>query len=439
MRHSIVKWALCFSILSLLQTSIGLANPGAVTLHIVNGELRDVLTGLAAAAGVSIVTDEAVQGKITVQLDNIPFETALDIITKAKSLYCHRIDNIIVVSSQQSNTRFGKIHVFTLKYAKPEDVILLAALAIGDTQSNAAASQGSGTGNRSATTDGGRLRIDKASNSLIVVGTDAEAQTVQMLLEKIDIPYRQVSLEAQVVAISKDASKNLGVEWDWSKGPNYPEYDAGETAVTTDANGNPVYSGKPGKFIRDKNNMVGTIRFGKSPGGYPYEMYYQFKVNALIAQDKATVLSRPKIMALNGKEAIITIGSQIPVPVVTTADGVTTTSVDYKEAGIILKYTPFINSDGDIAAKVHIEVSMPSLVAELKAYRFDTRSADTEVWLKDGETMVIGGLIGRDEIQSASKVPGLGELPVIGALFRSNTHANTENELVIFLTATIVK
>ncbi|QJW48197.1 MFS transporter [bacterium BFN5] len=186
-------------------------------------------------------------------------------------------------------------------------------------------------------------------------------------------------------------------------------------------------------------DMVGTIRFGRSPGGYPYEMYYQFKINALVTDGKANVLAKPKITTINGKEAVINIGGEVPISVTTISDNTTTTSVEYKEAGIILKYTPRINADGYITATVHTEVSSPVYVEALKAYRFNKRSADTEVRLKDGETMVIGGLIGKEEAKNFSKVPFLGDLPILGSLFRNSNNTKNESEVVIFLTAHIVK
>ena len=142
---------------------------------------------------------------------------------------------------------------------------------------------------------------------------------------------------------------------------------------------------------------------------------------------------------MQGKEAVINIGGSVPVPTVSTTNSTVTTSVQYKEAGIILRYTPKASDDGYITAKVHTEVSSPVYVESLKAYRFQERSADTTVRLKNNETMVIGGLIGEEESKSLSKVPFLGDLPILGAFFRNNKNSKTESELMIFLTASVLE
>lgn len=142
-------------------------------------------------------------------------------------------------------------------------------------------------------------------------------------------------------------------------------------------------------------------------------------------------------MALNNHEAVIRIGGSVPVPKISVTDSTTTTAYEYHDTGIILRYTPTINDNGDIIATVHTEVSSPSYVADLKAYSFTTRSADTVVRPKDGETLVIGGLIGSEEAKSISKVPFFGDLPIIGNFFRSIKKSKSDSEIIIFLTGHI--
>lgn len=424
--------------------SAGAAMNTSVNMNVTNGEVRDVLSALAAVGGVSIVTDDSVTGKITIQLNDIPFDTALDIVTKAKGLNYQKLDNVIIVGSpDQMNRGFGQINIFKLQYAKAADVVNLLGVIFKDGQSmqqgqqQAALTQptqvsANNQANANSQQTNNRLKVDDATNSLIFSGTPSEVEQIRKILAEVDIPYQQVSLEAQVVAISKDDAKNLGVEWEWSKAPNYPEYEYNEdtkrwtvTRKTLDG---------------DENSSVpGIISFGRTPEGFSYEMYYQFKINALVTNGKANILAKPKIMTINGKEAVINIGGEVPIPVTTISDNTTTTSIEYKEAGIILKYTPRINADGYITAAVHTEVSSPVYVEAMKAYRFNKRSADTEVRLKDGETMVIGGLIGKEESKSYSKVPFLGDLPILKSLFRNSNNTKSESEVVIFLTAHIVK
>lgn len=430
----------------------------SVTMNIVDSEVREVLTSLASIGGVNIVADDSVNGKITVQLAGVSFQEALDIITKTKGLQYQTIGNTIIVGTKNNmSAGFGQLHVFHLKFANPDDVVNAAKLALGlggstESSSTENSTQTTTTSNTNSTTsnnDGkttaeisGNLTVDKATNSLLFYGTASEAQKVRAVLDQIDIPYEQVSLEAQVMSINKTDSKNLGIEWEWSKAPqSYEEYTPEK--ITIDAATGKITSIEPAEITRassfNKGTTGGIISFGRSPDGLPYEFYYAAKINALINNGKANILSKPKITTINGKEATINIGGEVPIPTLTVSDNTTTTTYEYKETGIILKYTPRVNDDGYITAKIHTEVSTPTYDADTKAYRFNKRSADTQVRLKDGETMVIGGLIGSDESKVMSKIPFLGDLPILGRFFSNVNNSKNESEVIIFVTARIVK
>lgn len=452
-------------------------NPAVlVSLNVVDADVRSVLTALARMGGANIVADSAVEGNITVRIQSLDFNTALDLVTKMKGLQYHRVGDVILVGKKgEVSQNFGSMHIFQLKYANPNTVLAAAALALGYTDSGAKAEAVSGAAvskdatsridrqqeekffaesNRSVVN---RLSVDKATNSLLFYGTQEEAGKIRSMLEKIDIPYQQVSLEAEVIALNKDASKNLGIEWDWSQAPQYPEYDVEYEDVTTtvtDSEKGTTYqltSQVPRKTVKRKWSRGdggdeedgafngGIIGFGRTPEGYSYELYYSAKINALVTDGKASILARPNINTLNGREAVINIGGQVPVPKVTMNENTTTTEIEYKDTGIILRYTPQINEDGYITANVYTEVSSPQYVADLKAYRFNKRSADTVVRLRDGETMVIGGLIGSEESKAYSKIPFLGDLPIIGRFFSNVSNTKNESEVMIFLTARIVK
>ena len=433
----------------------------SVTMNIVDSEVREVLTSLASIGGVNIVADDSVNGKITVQLAGVSFQEALDIITKTKGLQYQTIGNTIIVGTKNNmSAGFGQLHVFHLKFANPDDVVNAAKLALGlggstessSTENSTQTTTTSNTNNTNSTTsnnDGtttaeisGNLTVDKATNSLLFYGTASEAQKIRVVLDQIDIPYEQVSLEAQVMSINKTDSKNLGIEWEWSKAPqSYEEYTPEK--ITIDGTTGRITSIEPAEITRassfNKGTTGGIISFGRSPDGLPYEFYYAAKINALINNGKANILSKPKITTINGKEATINIGGEVPIPTLTVSDNTTTTTYEYKETGIILKYTPRVNDDGYITAKIHTEVSTPTYDADAKAYRFNKRSADTQVRLKDGETMVIGGLIGSDESKVMSKIPFLGDLPILGRFFSNVNNSKNESEVIIFVTARIVK
>lgn len=401
-----------------------------VNMTVTDAQVRDVLTALASVGQVSIVADDSVTGKITIQLRQVPFETALALVTKTKGLTYQRIGEVIVVAAADKMTKsFGSVQIIRLNYAAAEEVKKSLSLIIPDN----------------------RLKVDTATNSLIFFASPDENTQIRATLKELDIPFQQVSLEAQVLAISKAASKDLGVDWNWQAAPQTAAYERDnwtEQKVLTDKDGNTIYGddGKPAYIdVQHRDWKVtrpgdyGVIQFGRGPNGWPYEFYYQAKISALISSGNAKILARPKIVAINGKEAKILIGDRIPVLMEKTENGKTTSTIEYIDAGIKLNYTPRINVDGQITAIVHTEVSTPTLVPEMKAYRVTTREAGTEVRMKDGETMVIGGLIGSEESGGKNKVPFLSDFPILGKLFQSTHTAKNETEVVIFLTAQIVK
>ena len=193
------------------------------------------------------------------------------------------------------------------------------------------------------------------------------------------------------------------------------------------------------RYYNGKNEDIpGIIQFGHGPEGQPFEFYFSAKLNALVTGGKAKILARPNITTIQGHEAVINIGGEVPVPTQTVTETSTTNTVTYRQAGIILRCIPRVNAEGQITAEVHTEVSTPEFVTDMKAYRFQRRSADTMVRLQDGETMVIGGLIGSEESRSMSKIPFLGDIPILGNFFKSVRHSHTESEVMIFLKAHVL-
>lgn len=437
--------------LCLAPLSVGAEEP-LVNINVVNGNVRDILTSLADIGQVNLVADDSVNGKITVQITDTPFSSALEIVTKIKGLTYQKVGNVIIVGSNASmGENFGTVTVFKIKYAQAAAVADTLGVILkegkGDSK-QAAPKKDSADAQKDAGTDANgtaaskiaRLKVDEATNSIVFNGSPAEIAEIQKILDEIDVPYQQVSLECQVVSVNKEDVKNLGIEWNWSSAPAYADREQGSVSVV---NGTTIVT--PGKVDRSKSSpfsgVGGIVSFGKSADGYPFEWYYQATVNALVTNNRANVLAKPKITTINGKQAEINIGAQIPIPkTTTTSNGVTDSGVEYKDVGIKLQYTPRVNVDGYITAKIRAEVNaVGSFNTTLKAYEFTQRSAETQVRLKDGETMVIGGLIDKEEQKNFRKVPFLGDIPILGALFRNHNNSKSEQEVIIFLTAHIVK
>lgn len=435
-----------------------IANAAPMTLNVHDADLRETIMLVARAGNINVSVDDSVKGNISVSLANVEPRKILEIISKTKHLNLIQDGDIFIVTTNFESYEPMQSYVLPIHYADPET--LRKAIVMSLNRDNSTKSSVSFDSNSSEDTKNrpnsysrwwryeskNDVKEDKEKrdervyfspdvNALILYGTAAEYERAKNILSLLDVELKQVSLEAKILAIDKNASKNLGIEWFWSALPQYPEREIESYQSASGAYRERI------TYDRNFNDSTGygILRFGKGPEGYPFEWYYGARINALITNGKAKILSRPNVTTIQGHEAVINVGNRVPVPKVSTNNTSTTTEIQYLDAGIILKYTPRVNEDGTITATIHTEVSTPQYVEDLKAYRFNTRSADTVVTVRDGEPMIIGGLIGAEEEKSISKIPFLGDLPILGALFRSHRKTKTESELLIFLTAHVLK
>ncbi|SEO35374.1 secretin N-terminal domain-containing protein [Propionispora vibrioides] len=398
------------------------ANPGSISLNFIQEDIRIVLHTLSLLSGVNMIIDESAakdSPTITVRMENVSLDTAIDLIAQAKGLTYHKVDNTIIFERAD----VADSAVIKLQYVTAPDM--------KDTITSAA--------------EGLKVKVetDIPSNSLLVTGSSLGISRIKQIVGELDKRLQQVELEAKVVAISKSATKDLGISWTWDETPKSVEYDPPTYSYDSDT-GKYVMTDQ-GTITRHASSSVGggypgIIQFGSSPiNGLPYEFYYSAKINALVSKGNAKILSQPKVITVNGKQARILIGDRIPVQTNTVANGTTSTSTTYIDTGIKLTYTPVVGADGQITANVRTEVSTPQLVSDIKQYQITTREAETNVRMKDGETMVIGGLIGSQESKTITKVPFLGDLPILGSLFKSVSNTGSESEIVIFLTAHVLQ
>lgn len=423
------RWMTAAALVWTLLLSVPAA-AAPVTIDVTGGDVRAVLLAVARMANIPLIVDDGVAGAVTAHLTG-EGEEVLRLVAAARGIHIERHGSVFLALSADARTENRRVHVYTVRYADPEELAHAANLSLTGEGKRAIVSKNNeerwNEGSDSDTQR--RVLVDRATNTLLFYGTESEALSVREIISALDVAPRQVSLEARVIAISKQAAKELGVDWSWSALPQYPRVRRGDDGAWEVGGRN---AGNEG------TSAPGIIRFGRGPEGVPFEFYYSAAIRALITDGRAKMLARPNITTVQGHEALINIGAEVPVPRTTTSNTVTTTGIDYREAGIILRYTPRVTADGNIVARVHTEVSTPVFVADLKAYRFQKRSADTTVRLKNGETMVIGGLIDSDESRSFSKIPFLGDIPILGAFFRSVRTSKTETELMIFLTAHVL-
>jgi type IV pilus secretin PilQ/predicted competence protein len=422
-----------------------------VTIDFDDADIGDVLRVLSEMSGVNIIHAANVRGTVSVHLDQVPFNEAFETILTMQGLVAQQMgSNILrILTPEDLNSDRARAVVtyktFTLNYAKASEIQpLLGSVKISP---------------------GSRTEVNERNNSLIVTDTPEGISAAERLISELDVRPQQVLIEAKIVEVSLNKSMSLGIQWEYSA----RSMTSGGTAntmglrtVTTGAVATGLAS--PGFTGTQLNPVSGTLEQivtrsatpgergtgVQLPNSSPNSSAFTFgfinntdlltaTINALATEGKTKVLSAPRVITLNNKEAKIQVGSKLPFSTVTIAQsGVSTQSITFVDVGIMLQVTPVINADNRVRLHVKPEVSLPGQITSAGP-QIDTRNADTEVIIRDGETLVIGGLIDEQTRQSVSKVPILGDIPVLGMFFRSSIDQKNRTELLIFLTPRIVR
>ena len=374
-------------------------------------DVREVLDMMAAKAGVNIIYSDDVTGTITISLSKVPFSEAFETILNIKGLTAQQVgDNILRIASpktliNEQKSAMLQTRVFFLSYS--------TALAMKTQIDAVVAAEG-----RSA-----KCSNDDVNNAVIITDTPIGIDSTARLIRSLDRIPQQVMIEVKLVEVDLSSSFDLGVSWGFNN-------NTAGTSGTFNFPG-PVPGG---------TTYAGSFTFGKILGDY--------SVNAIIAaaahKGKAKVLSDPKVATLNNKPATINITDQTPYDqqTISIVNGVQTTAHAYSNVvtGITLNVTPTINSDGRISMHLIPSViqlsGVPNGVAPPPTA---TRNTDTNVIVKNGETVVIGGLINDTQNDDVFKVPILGDIPLIGILFRKKSVLRTRKELLIFVTPKIIE
>lgn len=347
------------------------AQAGNVQIHVQDVPVRTVLEGLARSNQMNLIIDDTVTGTLTMHVDNVDAETALQAIIASQGLLCQQSGTMRTIIGKARENQPKQYYTWHLQYASPLAMAEAVRAILPEKEVK-------GYGD---------------TNTLVVGGTWHDAAAVEKLVQQLDKAPQQVKVEAQIISLDRNALKQHGVEWNWS----------------------PVEGG----------SGHGVFSFAG-------------QIQALEEKGKARILARPHMTAVNGKKAHILIGDKIPVVTEHMASGEKTSTIEYEEAGIKLTYVPQIHGDGSVSAAIEAEVSTPVYVPELKAYRIATRQAQTSVRMRPHETLVIGGLIRKEDVENFRKIPLLGDLPLLGKLFRSRYVSAKETEVLILLQAHVV-
>lgn len=399
-----------------------------VTIQAENASLRELLTGIARLGGYNLIVPAELERRVSVRLCDVTPAEALAGVAAAADLVVEEQGNLRIVRTEMTDKAPRLSETFSLQHATPAEVERsLAAILPAE-----------------------HVRAHAASNSVTVYGHPRELAAARQTVAALDREQQQVKVEVEIIAVRQEKMQELGIDWDWQSLTGSARYNRTtwtDSVPRRDADGNLMYDSAGRLRTTEVHHSgwqveapegFGSIRFGRTVAGFPHAFFFRAQLKALLAQGDAKIIARPNIVTLNGREAKILIGDRIPVQTEQVVNGAKVVTTEYRDAGIRLLYTPQINEDGDITARIHAEVATPYLVPEMHAYRIMTREAETTVRVHDGETLTVGGLVDREWQENERKVPFLSELPLIGHFFRSKTKTAGDVEIIIAIRAELV-
>ncbi|PHS70047.1 MAG: pilus assembly protein PilQ [Methylophaga sp.] len=428
-------------------------NGEKLSLNFQNIEVRAVLQLLADFTGLNLVTSDTVQGNVTLRLKNVPWDQALDIILKTKGLAVRQNGNVMLIApaaeiaarekqeleAQKQLVELESLYseIIEINFAKASDLATIL-----DTETSE-----SGAGTTGFLSARGSVTVDARTNSLLIRDTAEQLVQIRSLIDKLDIPVRQVLIESRIVIANNDFGKELGVRFGASGSI------LGGSDITNKAfsgsldgtsellNGDPLTlagvgsSGQPDRLNVDLpvSNPAGSIALALAK--LPLGAILELELSAMQRENKGEIVSSPRVITSNQQTAIIEQGVEIPYQEASSSGA---TSVSFKEALLKLEVTPQITPDDHIVMDLKVNKDAVGTIFN-GVPSINTQSVQTQVLVDNGETVVLGGVYEQTTQNISTRVPFFGDLPYVGFLFKTTNNIDDKSELLIFVTPKIIK
>lgn len=420
-------------------------------------DVRSVLQLIADFNGLNLVASDTVNGRITIRLQNVPWDQALEIILKTKGLDKRRNGNVIMIAPAEEIAAREKLEIqanqqveqlaplqteyVQLSYAKAADIQTLIT-----SGRNSGSSSGSGESNAGTLLSSrGTMSIDARTNTLIIQDTSKKIEEIRELVVKLDVPVRQVMIEARIVRATDSFSKEMGVKWGvLSDGiATNSSLLVGGSDTTLFNLKNPTVSATGVKYTIDRPDNL-SVDLGVASAGASRlalglismsDVMIDLELSALQADGKGEVIATPKVLTTDKQKARVAAGTQIPYQAATSSGA---TSIQFINAELSLEVTPNITPDGRIGMELFVNSDTPGEVQATGIRAIDTNRVSTNVLIDDGQTVVLGGIFQNQTATTTTKTPFLGDLPYVGRLFKKDTQSNSKQELLIFVTPRLV-
>ncbi|HGO6631948.1 TPA: type IV pilus secretin PilQ [Neisseria gonorrhoeae] len=413
-----------------------------ISLDFQDVEIRTILQILAKESGMNIVASDSVNGKMTLSLKDVPWDQALDLVMQARNLDMRQQGNIVNIAprdellakdkaflqAEKDIADLGALYSqnFQLKYKNVEEFRSILRLDNADT-----------TGNRNTLVSGrGSVLIDPATNTLIVTDTRSVIEKFRKLIDELDVPAQQVMIEARIVEAADGFSRDLGVKFGATGRKKLKnETSAFGWGVNSGFGGDGKWEAqtKINLPVAAAANSISLVR-AISSGALNLEL------SASESLSKTKTLANPRVLTQNRKEAKIESGYEIPFTVTTASGGGNSTNTELKKAVLGLTVTPNITPDGQIIMTVKINKDSPAQCASGSntILCISTKSLNTQAMVENGGTLIVGGIYEENNGNTLTKVPLLGDIPVIGNLFKTRGKKTDRRELLIFITPRII-
>ncbi|ENW3508439.1 type IV pilus secretin PilQ [Neisseria gonorrhoeae] len=413
-----------------------------ISLDFQDVEIRTILQILAKESGMNIVASDSVNGKMTLSLKDVPWDQALDLVMQARNLDMRQQGNIVNIAprdellakdkaflqAEKDIADLGALYSqnFQLKYKNVEEFRSILRLDNADT-----------TGNRNTLVSGrGSVLIDPATNTLIVTDTRSVIEKFRKLIDELDVPAQQVMIEARIVEAADGFSRDLGVKFGATGRKKLKnETSAFGWGVNSGFGGGDKWEAqtKINLPVAAAANSISLVR-AISSGALNLEL------SASESLSKTKTLANPRVLTQNRKEAKIESGYEIPFTVTTASGGGNSTNTELKKAVLGLTVTPNITPDGQIIMTVKINKDSPAQCASGNntILCISTKSLNTQAMVENGGTLIVGGIYEENNGNTLTKVPLLGDIPVIGNLFKTRGKKTDRRELLIFITPRII-
>nr|WP_095925233.1 DNA uptake porin HofQ [Rahnella victoriana] len=407
-------------LLCLCLSPVNAAAPAQVSLEFQSSPVGLVLQALADSRQLNLVTAPGVEGQISVKLKDVPWQQALDIILRMNRLTSQLQGNVLLISpevDQQAAQQQIKEAAEQQALQRPV-VSLTVPLNYADAKETAMSLNAQKGSLLSAK---GIATADVRTNTLLLRDTQEALDIVAPWIKEMDLPLQQVQLAAHIVTMNSESLRELGVRWGFT----------GEEAITKAVRMNNFSMGVP------VENPIFTAGFNLA---HISGRILDLELTALEQEDKVDIIASPRLMTAHMQTASIKQGTEIPYQVSSGASG--STSIEFKEAVLGMEVMPKIQRDGRIQLALQISQNMPGRSikqAEGEALAIDKQEIKTQVTVKDGETLVLGGIFQRKNQKTDTKVPVLGDIPVVGSLFKHQYNNEQRRELVIFITPTLIR